>query len=585
MNASKIIRKQAINKAKSSFNDKLKKIVKSEVQRELIQNDSKNDSNNINFTDKAVNKFASVGSKAVALLPLKWIAIGLACLLLLLLATSAISCVSSVASVGANATPNITPEVKEKIVKLMEDLDSNCGKKLSSGYTLEGDTNTDWRTVLALLFGYYKNDLTNFNENENVGGSSWKSGDVSENGLNMIKSHEGFSSIPYNLGDGTLTIGYGTTSRYDPINYRKLAPKCTELQASIVLQKSLKLNYANQVLVQINKSGREVTQYQFDALVSFQYNEGSIQDEKFWKMWCSGASVEEVAKQMEITKIGFGGGVVTRRKAEAHLFLTGEYPPVSIHDYGTGTTITTTSSVTSNDGVISKIYELINVVSPDHTKLNRKSFEEAIHELNLDGDQMALANALYEGNMWEEVFGEGYDFSFKINGSFSGGGNSSTNGVQFINGERKGNQKIVDLMLAEVGNNGDKYCDYYGLSRGNPYCAMFVFYFYNQIYPNVYPNKTNVNCAYCPSLVEYWRSVGKWADGKDYENITVGDSIFFSWSSNGVADHIGTVVGRDETYVYTIEGNSTNGLVCEQKYRLDSSVILGYAMLDSGENN
>ena len=54
MNASKIIRKEVINKAKSSFNDKLKKAVKSEVQRELIQSDSKNDSNNINFTDEVL---------------------------------------------------------------------------------------------------------------------------------------------------------------------------------------------------------------------------------------------------------------------------------------------------------------------------------------------------------------------------------------------------------------------------------------------------------------------------------------------------------------------------------------------------
>ena len=578
MNASKIIRKQAINKAKSSFNDKLKKVVKSETQRELIQNDNKNDSNNINFTDKAINKFASVGSKAVALLPLKWIAIGLACLLLLLLSVSAISCVSSIASVGANVSPNISPEVKEKIVKLMEDLDSSCGKKLSSNFTIEGSTETDWRTVLSLLFGYYKNNLNDFNEN--VGGSSWKSGDVSENGLNMIKTHEGFSSIPYNLGDGTLTIGFGTTSRYDPINYYKLAPKCTELQASTVLQKTLKENYANQVLFYIKKSGREVTQYQFDALVSFQYNEGSIQDEKFWKMWCSGASVEAVAKQMEITKIGFGGGVVTRRKAEAHLFLSGEYPPVSIHDYGTGTTITTTSSVNSNSGIINKIYELINVVSPDHAKLNRKSFVEAVHELNFDEDQVALANALYEGDMWSDTFGEDYDFSFKINGSFSGGGNSGN--VTLVNGERKGNQKIIDLAMGELGNNGDKYTDWYQIGRGTPYCNIFVTWLmYNtsdNLYNGSYPSKTECNDAYTVATSEWFKSQGRWGN-RDYDKLVAGDVIYFDWDGGGV-DHVGIVKAVDNDWITTIEGNSTNALVCENKYRRDSSVIYGFGLMN-----
>ena len=46
-------------------------------------------------------------------------------------------------------------------------------------------------------------------------GDLWKQGLVSEDGFLLIKSMEAFSPTPYNIGDGTNTIGYGTTSKYD----------------------------------------------------------------------------------------------------------------------------------------------------------------------------------------------------------------------------------------------------------------------------------------------------------------------------------------------------------------------------------
>ena len=41
-----------------------------------------------------------------------------------------------------------------------------------------------------------------------------------------------------------------------------------------------------------------------------------------------------------------------------------------------------------------------------------------------------------------------------------------------------------------------------------------------------------------------------------YENIAPGDAIFFDWDLDGSADHVGLVIGRDESRVYTVEGNS-----------------------------
>ena len=43
---------------------------------------------------------------------------------------------------------------------------------------------------------------------------------------------------------------------------------------------------------------------------------------------------------------------------------------------------------------------------------------------------------------------------------------------------------------------------------------------------------------------------------RGYENIAPGDAIFFDWDLDGVADHVGLVLGRDGSRVYTVEGNS-----------------------------
>ena len=57
-----------------------------------------------------------------------------------------------------------------------------------------------------------------------------------------------------------------------------------------------------------------------------------------------------------------------------------------------------------------------------------------------------------------------------------------------------------------------------------------------------------------------------------------GDIIFFDWaeSKDGKADHTGIVEKVEDNIVYTIEGN-TKGDVCKQnKYPINSSLILGY---------
>lgn len=177
----------------------------------------------------------------------------------------------------------------------------------------------------------------------------WKQGLVSEDGFVLIKSMEAFSPIPYNIGDGTNTIGYGTTQQHDTDNYNLLAPSCTEEQASEVFANSLDNNYALRVLNLLKSCGKDlstVKQCHFDAFVSFCYNHYSIQDDDIWTMYINGASEQEIAERWKTTVImagtQFEQGLRDRREREANAFL-GVYNPKQIQNLQGG-------YVTENNG-------------------------------------------------------------------------------------------------------------------------------------------------------------------------------------------------------------------------------------------
>lgn len=188
------------------------------------------------------------------------------------------------------------------------------------------------------------------------GGSSssqttlYKDGYVSGNGLWFIKQGEGFSSTPYNLGDGTYTIGYGTTSKYDPEHYEQLAPTCTEQQASEVLGQSLYTNYSKYVYDSFVRYGYDMNkmkQNEFDAFVSFYYNTGSLTSKSIFTKYINGDSKESIAEVWKTTVImpgtQFEEGLRNRRKAEANVFLNADYNYKAIPNLNGGT-------ITDNDG-------------------------------------------------------------------------------------------------------------------------------------------------------------------------------------------------------------------------------------------
>ena len=159
-------------------------------------------------------------------------------------------------------------------------------------------------------------------------------------------------------------------------------------------------------------------------------------------------------------------------------------------------------------------------------------------------------------------------------GSPDGSPSEDLSGVEFINGTRPGNPELMELAKQQVGNvGGYPYWSWYGFNSRVEWCACFVSWCYNQA------GKSEPRFAGCEwQGVPWFQSRGQWG-ARGYENIAPGDAIFFDWDLDGVADHVGLVLGRDGSRVYTVEGNS--GDACKIKsYPLDYACIKGYGLMN-----
>lgn len=154
---------------------------------------------------------------------------------------------------------------------------------------------------------------------------------VSEAGLAMLKEWEGYHQYPYTDSKGEWYIGYGT--KCDAAQIEQYRDGISEEEAEILFREALvaKEDAVNALLL---KHTIEVTQYQFDAMVSMTYTLGTQWINPTYRFcaylingienytesevvnaiatWChQGSSVVE--------------GLVTRRLREAFLFLYGTY--------------------------------------------------------------------------------------------------------------------------------------------------------------------------------------------------------------------------------------------------------------------
>ena len=134
--------------------------------------------------------------------------------------------------------------------------------------------------------------------------------------------------------------------------------------------------------------------------------------------------------------------------------------------------------------------------------------------------------------------------------------------------------ELMELAKQQVGNvGGYPYWSWYGFNSRVEWCACFVSWCYNQA------GKSEPRFAGCEwQGVPWFQSRGQWG-ARGYENIAPGDAIFFDWDLDGVADHVGLVLGRDGSRVYTVEGNS--GDACKIKsYDLNYQCIKGYGLMN-----
>lgn len=141
--------------------------------------------------------------------------------------------------------------------------------------------------------------------------------DISKSGLNFIKKWEGgpwlqakrFGSERY------LSIGYG---HYGPDV--KIGQTITQAEAEALLKKDVQ-NAVNHVNYMNNKYAYNFNQNEFDALVSFAYNIGSIN-----QLTANGTRSKKVIAEKMLLYVKSCGvtlqGLVNRRKAENKLFLT-----------------------------------------------------------------------------------------------------------------------------------------------------------------------------------------------------------------------------------------------------------------------
>lgn len=148
---------------------------------------------------------------------------------------------------------------------------------------------------------------------------------VSNKGINLIKQFEGCRLEAYKCPAGVWTIGYGTTNADKAILEAVLGKgatvkkglKITQKQAETLLKKSVAKKYDSKVNKYYKKY--KFNQNQFDALVSFAYNIGSIDG-----LTANGTRtiVQISSKILAYDKAGGKvlPGLTRRRKAEKALF-------------------------------------------------------------------------------------------------------------------------------------------------------------------------------------------------------------------------------------------------------------------------
>lgn len=152
--------------------------------------------------------------------------------------------------------------------------------------------------------------------------------------------------------------------------------------------------------------------------------------------------------------------------------------------------------------------------------------------------------------------------------------------------EKKSNSNLESFTDNAGYNNytyfAKKYKEYWNIDlQAQPWCAMWVSVIFRLALGKEIQTKIMPPFYYCPTGVNQFKSMGRWYTS----NPKAGDVIFFRSSSTSTSScHVGIVYKVDNSYVYTIEGNTSsssgvvaNGGAVEKKtYSRSYNRILGY---------
>lgn len=145
---------------------------------------------------------------------------------------------------------------------------------------------------------------------------------ASETGINLIKRFEGFSASPYICPAGVPTIGYGFTYYPNGKRVTMQDSPISEEWAEEVLRRLLQ----EYELATDSLTRDDLTQNQFDALVSFCYNVGvtNFRHSTLLKLVNTNPTEPNIAKQFRRWNKSNGRvikGLVKRREAEIALYF------------------------------------------------------------------------------------------------------------------------------------------------------------------------------------------------------------------------------------------------------------------------
>jgi lysozyme len=133
-------------------------------------------------------------------------------------------------------------------------------------------------------------------------------------GIALIKRFEGLRTTAYRDAAGVLTIGYGHTAKAGPPLVHE-GMTITPREADMILSRDVykfEQRVAKAVKVPLNQA-------QFDALVSFVFNTGRLEDTTLMRLLNAGLYDAVPAQMMRWTRAGGKTlqGLVNRRAAEA----------------------------------------------------------------------------------------------------------------------------------------------------------------------------------------------------------------------------------------------------------------------------